>query len=918
MGTITSGVGLVSGINYSQMIDSLMAIEQQPVTLLQQRVTTDNNQKAAFSDLATQLSTLKTTASSLAQASTFLNRSASSSNESALTVSAASGAADGTYQFQVSRLVSSQQAISAGFADTSTAPVGAGTITVELGGGQVSSETSLAQLNGGTGVQNGQFRITDRSGHTGVIDISSALSLDDVVQKINTSLDISVKAQVQGNKLVLTDLTGQTSSNLIVTDVGGGTAAANLGIAGSVDSSTLTGSTINYLGRSSTLASLNDGRGIRTAGSGADFSITDSTGASYDVTVGGLSTVGQVIDAINTATGGKVTASIASGATGITLTDSAGGGASPTVTAIGDSNAAHDLGLDAAASGNTITGGSVLAGVDTMLLSSMRGGKGLDLGTVNFTDRAGNSTSIDFSGATNVQDVLDLINNNGVVGLQASLKDSGNGIQITDTSGGSGNVVIADSSSTTASELGIAGTFTSATSTIKGANLQPQWVSENTLLSAYNGGRGVATGNFTITNSLGGTATIAITSTDTTIGDVLKKINAAGIGVTASINDNGDGILLTDTNGGGAGMVVADTTSQTASNLNIAGTATGNTIDGAFEKTFTVSSTDTLDSVVSMLNSTAFAVSASTINDGSGAAGSRLSLTSRFSGKAGQFVFDAGDTQLQTTNLVEAQDAAVFFGGSGSQKPILISSSTNQLTNVVRGLTITLTGVSASPVTVSVTDDNSNVLSQINTFVTGFNGIVDKIGTLTAYNSDPTKQGILLGDPTAEQVQSTLYSAIESVVTGTGNFHTIADIGLTLDDKGDLQFDQSKFQQAYASDPENFKKFFSQLQAASGTTSAQTGMGTIIQNAINNLIDPTNGILTLTNTTIDNQVQSFNDRISQLNDLLAAKKTRLQNQFANLETVLAQMQTQQQALTSLTNSLNGTTSSSSTTTKAVA
>ena len=913
MGTITSGVGLVSGINYSQMIDSLMAIEQRPVDLLNQRVTTTANQKAAFNDLATQLSTLKTSASSLSQASTFLNRLATSSNENALSVTAASGAANGTYQFQVSRLVSSQQAVSAGFTSTSNDPVGAGTVTLELGGGEINSETALAQLNGGTGVQNGQFRITDRSGRSGVIDISAALSLDDVVRKINTSLDISVKAQIQNNKLVLTDLSGQTSSNFIVTDVGGGTAATNLGIAGSVADSTLTGANINYLGRSSMLASLNDGRGVRTAATGADFRVTDSAGTTYDVTARGLSTVGQMIDAINTATGGKVTASLASGATGITLTDASGG--TPLVEAIGSSNAAHDLGLDVAAAGNTITGRSVLAGVDTVLLSSLRGGKGLDLGTVNLTDRAGATTTVDFSGATNVQDVLDLINNNGAVGLKASLKDSGNGIQITDTTGGSGDITIADGSSTTAAELGIAGTFTTATSTIKGANLQRQWVGENTLLSTYNGGRGVGAGAFTISNSLGGTATITVASTDTTIGDVLKKINSAGVGVTASINDNGDGILLTDTSGGGASMVVADTTSQTVANLNIKGTATANAINGSFEKTFTVNGTDTLDTFIASVNNAAFAVSASTINDGSGAAGNRLSLTSRFSGRAGRFVFDAGDTRLGTSNLVKAQDAAVFFGGSDSQKPVLISSSTNQLTNVVRGLTINLNGVSAAPVTVSVTDSNSNVLDQVNTFVTGFNGIIDKINTLTAYNSDATKQGILLGDPTVEGIQSTLYNALQSVISGTGNIRVLADIGLTLDDSAKLKLDETKFQQAYASDPENFKKFFSQLQAASGTTSAQKGMGTIIQDAINKLIDPANGVLTTTSTTLDNRTKSFQDRIAQLNDLLAAKKTRMQTQFANLEGVLAQMQTQQQALTSLTNSLYGTSSSSSTTKK---
>ena len=70
----------------------------------------------------------------------------------------------------------------------------AGVLTIELGGGDLTSQTDLASLNGGDGVRRGLFRITDRSGASSVIDISSAVTLDDVIKKINTSLDISVRA----------------------------------------------------------------------------------------------------------------------------------------------------------------------------------------------------------------------------------------------------------------------------------------------------------------------------------------------------------------------------------------------------------------------------------------------------------------------------------------------------------------------------------------------------------------------------------------------------------------------------------------------------------------------------------------------------------------------------------------------------
>src|SRR3954471_2542293 len=249
MAGITSGVGLASGLPTKDIIDQLMALEARPKTLLQARIATTNSQKLAYTDLAARLTGLRLSATAFKKSATFQQATASSSDQSILTATAAAGASKGTFQFQVARLVSAQQSVSAGFADTSSQKVGAGTLTIEMGGGEISSPTLLSTLNGGDGGARGAFRITDRSGRTGVIDISAAYSLDDVVRKINTSLDISVKASISGDHLVINDLTGQSASNLIVTDLGSGTSAVDLGIASSVAGATLSGSDINFVGR---------------------------------------------------------------------------------------------------------------------------------------------------------------------------------------------------------------------------------------------------------------------------------------------------------------------------------------------------------------------------------------------------------------------------------------------------------------------------------------------------------------------------------------------------------------------------------------------------------------------------------------------------------------------------------------------
>lgn len=902
MGTITSGIGLISGINTGQLISELMSIDQQPVTQLQTRMATANAQGAAYTDLSNKLQSLQQIGQSLELPSSFSNSTANSSDQNVLTATTGIGAAVGSYQFQVARLVTAQQSISNGYASTN-ALVGAGTISLSMGGGSLNTQTNLAQLNGGNGVQRGQFRITDGSGNSAVIDTSSAVTIDDVVNQINSAMDINVHASLSNNHLVLTDMSGQPNSTLTVRDMGSGQSAAGLGIAGTSNTGTLTGTSIDSLGLNTAIASLNDGLGIRTASNGGtDFQATLADGSTVSVSLGSAQTVGDIINAINTAGGSKLKATLDANNNSIDLTDSSTGSGTLSVLSQNGSHAAEDLGFTNTPSSGTVTGKTVLAGLDTSLISSLNGGSGLPLGTISIKNRNGASTNVNFSGAKTVQDLLNDINNSGA-GVTASLNNSGNGIQIQDATGGSGNLVIGDVNSTSAQALGIAGTFNTNTQAVKGADLHVQWVSANTQLSKYNGGKGVTPGSFSITNSKGQSATIDLTSgTFNTLGDVINAINNKGLGVTASINQNGNGLLLTDTLNGSGKLTVANVTGTTAKDLNIAGTATGNTIDGSFEKTISVSSTDTLGSVQTKIQQLGWGVVANIVNDGSGVNGYHLSLTATNSGKAGQVVIDGGTTSLVTNTVVQAQDAAVFYGGSGSSQPLLITSSTNQLSNVIPGVTIQLTGASPNPVTLNITRDPSTISKQLQSFTDDFNGLVDEITTLTQWNSSTNTGGLLLGDSTILNVQQQMYTAFNNIVKGAGQYNQMSDVGMTIGGDGKITFNSDTFTSAYATDPTAVQNLFTQTN---------TGLGTLIDKSMKMLVDPTDGFITLQNQTLNTEQQNFQTQIDSLNALLANKKNLLEEQFANMESVLAGLQSQQSALSSITTIAPASTSSKS-------
>jgi flagellar hook-associated protein 2 len=917
MGTITSSVGLISGINTGAIISALINANSGPVSLLQTRISSNTALSSDYQSLGTQLSTLQSTVQSLEQPSTFQAASANSSNPSVLTATAANGAAVGSYSLQVAQLVSTQQLISTGFTDSTQTPVGAGTITIEEGGGGLATQTPLSELNGGAGVGRGQFRITDRSGASAVINTSNAVTLDDVVNDINSATNISVRASIKDNHLVLSDTSGQTASNLIVQDLGNGTSAANLGITANTASSTVTGSNINYLSSSTPLAQLNDGRGITLGTGNGDFNISLANGSTVKVNLATATTVGDVVTAINNASGGKITASIPSGSSGIQLKDNTTGNGTLSVTDINGSQAGADLGLTTAASGNTINGTPVIASLDSTLLSSLNGGSGLSLGKITFTDRAGAAQTIDFSGASSVQDVLDDINNATGVKLSASLNSAGNGIQITDTSGGTGNLTIADAEGGTSAEaLGINGTFTPEQSTVQGKDLDKQWVTDSTLLSSLNGGKGIDQSAFTITNSKGAVTTINLASKNiTTVGNLLYQINSQqAAGVTASINPAGNGILLTDTAGGAGKLTVADTNGTAAEDLNIAGTATGTTINGAYEKTITVGANDTLSTVATAINNLNFGVTATIINDGSSVAPYRLSLTASNPGSDGSVVVDTGTTSLNTQTLVAAQNAAVFIGSSTSQQPLLVTSSSNNITNVISGVTLNLTGVSSSPVTLNVSQDTSGISSALSTFVSTFNSLTSQISTQSTFNSSTNTAGILLGNPVASTITSSLYNTLNTVVGG-GSYQVLAQLGITVGNNGQLTFDQDTFNQAIATDPSAVENLFNATttyQTSNGSsTTVNSGVAYKIDSVLTQLIGPVSGTVTSAESELAAESQGFTAQITQLNTLLAQQKSVLETEFANMESALASLQSQQASLSSIGSVSSSSSSSSS-------
>ncbi|MGD0464189.1 MAG: flagellin [Tepidisphaeraceae bacterium] len=281
------------------------------------------------------------------------------------------------------------------------------------------------------------------------------------------------------------------------------------------------------------------------------------------VDLSSASSVGDIVNLINQAAVGGITASITG--QGLTLS----GAPTDNITVTGA--AAQDLGIATPATGEgagVSDVGSSLNPRVTLLtpLSTLDNGSGIDNSGLTISNGQLSKT-ITWSPTGTVQDMLNAINGSGL-GVQAQINAAGTGINILNASQGT-SLSVGENGGQTAADLGL------------------QTLSLSTPLAQLNNGQGVqtaggATPDFQITASDGSTFKVSV-SNAVTVQDVINDINtAAGPKITASLATTGSGIVLTDSSGGaGTFSVTPLNASNAAADLGLTVAASGATITGA-------------------------------------------------------------------------------------------------------------------------------------------------------------------------------------------------------------------------------------------------------------------------------------------------------------------------------------------------
>ncbi len=425
-----------------------------------------------------------------------------------------------------------------------------------------------------------------------------------------------------------------------------------------------------------------------------------------------------------------------------------------------------------------------------------------------------------------------------------------------------------------------------------------------------------------------------IQSLTSTMGDKARALSSSSLWTQTTSNSADPTIVTADTSTGTAaagdysvsvqqlaqGQTVTSTALPSAASTLSSGTLTIQlgtyTSDGATPPTtsfvnqpnstavnITIGVGDTsLGSIRDKINAANSGVSASIITD---ANGSRLSLRSATTGTVNGFKivatedtndgnaatglsalnFDATGTTSQLALNQSAMNAKATVNG------ITVESTTNKLSNISDGLSLTLLKKTDTPIDVVVSADTASMQKAITDFVSAYSALQSYISLETKYDSNTAVKagtartdGPLEGDSSIIGFQNQLRGVVNTTSTTSSLFVRLSDIGVTVQSDGTLLNSSATKLTAALAHPDELQKLF----ATQGTTNENTGIAVRFA-ALADKSTSVDGSLYSRTAGLQGELSRNSKQQDDMQVHLDATQARLTAQYQALDTTMAKM-----------------------------
>jgi flagellar hook-associated protein 2 len=225
-------------------------------------------------------------------------------------------------------------------------------------------------------------------------------------------------------------------------------------------------------------------------------------------------------------------------------------------------------------------------------------------------------------------------------------------------------------------------------------------------------------------------------------------------------------------------------------------------------------------------------------------------------------------TELTMTTQQSAVDAELDIDGQQVFTP------SNTAVGLLPGITLDIKGPTTGSAKISVTQDTTAMVSNVQAVVDAYN----KLNDFFAKNTGTLADASIRGDQTLRTVQRRVQQVMSSGYS-FGNIAGLNSLGLGTAQDGTLEFDSSKFTTMLASE-------FDDVVGAL----SDGGLFDDLFDAIDAVIDPVTGIFAPRMTSIDKQIESLNDSILVKEARIGLMETSLRAQFTAMEAILAKYQ----------------------------